>query len=67
METITVNGYTYYVDGNELILCSDHILDNEVQVSDLTDMKVWEYNELVDELKKYYPDFKIETLAESRC
>ena len=62
METITVNGYTYYVDGNELILCSDHILDNEVQVSDLTDMKVWEYNELVSKIKKQYPEFKINVL-----
>ena len=68
MDKIIVNGYAYYVDGNELILCErrhghhDHILGNEVQVSDLTDMKIWEYNELVDALKKYYPDFKIEKL-----
>ena len=68
MDKIIVNGYAYYVDGNELILCErrhghhDNILGNEVQVSDLTDMKIWEYNELVDALKKYYPDFKIEKL-----
>ena len=62
MDKIIINGYTYYVDGNELILCSDHILDNEVQVSDLTDMKVWEYNELVSKIKKQYPEFKINVL-----
>ena len=36
-----------------------------VQVEDLTELKVWEYNKLVDELNKHYPDYPIERL-ESR-
>ena len=39
--------------------------DNWVQVEDLTELKVWEYNKLVDELNKHYPEYPIERL-ESR-
>ena len=39
--------------------------DNWVQVEDLTDLRVYEYNTLVDELNKYYPDYPLERL-ESR-
>ena len=31
-------------------------------VTDLTELKVWEYNKLVDELNKHYPDYPIEHL-----
>ena len=33
-----------------------------VQVEDLTGLQVWEYNELVSELHKHYPDYAIEHL-----
>ena len=33
-----------------------------VQVEDLTELAVWEYNKLVDELEKHYPDYPIEYL-----
>ena len=33
--------------------------DNWGQVEDLTELKVWEYNELVNELQKHYPDYPI--------
>ena len=36
--------------------------DDWVQVSDLTELKIWEYNKLVDELHKHYPDYPIEHL-----
>ena len=36
--------------------------DDWVQVSDLTDLRVWEYNQLVDEIQKHYPDYLIEHL-----
>ena len=39
--------------------------DEWIEVTDLTELKVWEYNELVDELNKHYPDYPIERL-ESR-
>ena len=35
---------------------------NWVQVEDLTELRVWEYNELVEKLNKYYPDYPIEYL-----
>ena len=44
---------------------SDGCKDNWCQVEDLTDLRVYEYNELVDELNKHYPDYPIERL-ESR-
>ena len=43
----------------------DGMKDNWIDVSDLTELKVWEYNQLVDELNKHYPDYPIERL-ESR-
>ena len=33
-----------------------------VQVEDLTELKIWEYNELVGRLNKLYPDYPIEYL-----
>tara|TARA_R110002020_G_scaffold354372_1_gene567147 strand:- start:481 stop:840 length:360 start_codon:yes stop_codon:yes gene_type:complete len=32
---------------------------NWVQVEDLTELRVWEYNKLVGKLKKHYPDYAI--------
>ena len=42
--------------------CVDGIRDNWVQVEDLTDFTVGEYNDLVSELHKHYPDYPIEHL-----
>ena len=36
--------------------------DDWVQVEDLTELKVWEYNKLVDELQEHYPDYQIDYL-----
>ena len=36
--------------------------DDWVQVEDLTELKVWEYNELVDKLNKVFPEYPIEYL-----
>ena len=36
--------------------------DEWVDVTDLTDLKIWEYNKLVDELNKHYPYYPIEYL-----
>ena len=41
---------------------SDGTKDNWVQVEDLCDLTVWEYNELVSELIQWYPDYPIEYL-----
>jgi len=36
--------------------------DDWVQVEDLTELRVWEYNTLVDKLNKVFPDYPIEYL-----
>ena len=36
--------------------------DDWVQVEDLTELRIWEYNKLVDELNKHYLDYPIEYL-----
>ena len=33
-----------------------------VDVEDLTELKIWEYTELVIQLEKHYPDYPIEHL-----
>lgn len=40
----------------------DGCYDNWCQIEDLTELRVWEYNELVDKLQKHYPDYPIEYL-----
>ena len=36
--------------------------DDWVDVTDVSEMKIWEYNDLVDKLGKHYPDYPIEHL-----
>jgi len=36
--------------------------DEWIDVTDLTELKVWEYNKLVESLNKHYPDYPIEYL-----
>ena len=36
--------------------------DEWCDVTDLSELKIWEYNKLVDELNKHYPDYPIEYL-----
>ena len=49
--------------GNAYLNCrstfKDGTKDNWVDVEDLTEFRVWEYNKLVDELHKHYPDYPI--------
>ena len=42
--------------------CKDGLMDNWCQIEDLTDFTVGEYNDLVEELHKHYPDYPIEYL-----
>jgi len=70
---ITVNEIKYRC-ADDSIMCSDkkdayYYLeslqegqDDWVQVESLSDLTVWEYNELVSELHKHYPDYPIEYL-----
>ena len=62
MKKIKIDGIEgcYYVENNELMhKCDD---TDDVQVSDLTELKVWQYNQLVNRLMMHYPDYKIDKL-----
>lgn len=52
-------GY-YYIDNNTLIYKYND--GSEVEISDLTELRVWEYQELVKQIKKHYPNYNIEYL-----
>ena len=54
-----MEGY-YYVEDDTLIYSCDDT--DDVEVSDLTELKVWQYNELVKQLHKHYPDYEIDKL-----
>ena len=70
---VEINSIRYRVT-DDYDMCSDkkdayyyleslqHNNDDWVQVSDLTELRLWEYNRLVDELHENYPDYPIEHL-----
>ena len=53
-------------EGNEYLECRSTDVhgqkSNWVQVEDLTELRVWEYNKLVGKINKHYPDYAIEYL-----
>ena len=49
-----IEGY-YYIEDNALIYNSDD-LQEEVEVSDLTDLTIYQYNELVKNIWVYFPE-----------
>ena len=56
-----LDGY-YYVEDDYLIYCyyfnNNNIKDSSFcEVSDLTDLTISQYNELVTKLNKYYPNY----------
>ena len=51
----------YYVEDDTLIYSCDDT--DDVEVSDLTELKVWQYDRLVIELSKHYPNYKIKYLT----
>ena len=53
----------YYVEDDTLIYSCDDT--DDVEVSDLTELKVWQYDRLVIELSKHYPNYKIKYLTGS--
>ena len=52
----------YYVEDDTLIYSCDDYAD-DVQVSDLTELKVWQYNVLVSALNKHNPEYSIKKLT----
>tara|TARA_R100001594_G_C3916272_1_gene234593 strand:+ start:140 stop:346 length:207 start_codon:yes stop_codon:yes gene_type:complete len=55
-----IEGYYYVEDDYLCYSCDD--LQEDVDVSDLSDLTIYQYNELVEKLNKYYPDYPIEYL-----
>ena len=55
---IACNPGWYYVENDELLYIDDGI--DECQVSDLTELKIWQYNELFEALAYHYPDYEKE-------
>ena len=54
-----MEGY-YYVEDDTLIYSCDET--DDVEGSDLTELKVWQYNQLVNRLFMHYPDYNIDKL-----
>lgn len=54
--------YRYGKFNNSWFLESKQEKDCWVEVMDLTEMRIWEYNELVTSIKDAFPDYPIETL-----
>ena len=63
MKKIKIDGIDgcYYVEDDTLIYSCDDYAD-DVQVSDLTELKVWQYDRLVTELNEHYPNYPIKHL-----
>tara|TARA_R100000700_G_scaffold27341_1_gene34179 strand:+ start:518 stop:742 length:225 start_codon:yes stop_codon:yes gene_type:complete len=55
----------FFIEDEELCYSYDGTLDDCCVVQDLTEMRVWEYNSLVDELNKHYPNYDIKHLTGS--
>ena len=49
-----IKGY-YYIEEDTLIYTCDDI-DGYVEVSDLTDLTIYQYNELVKNIWEYFPE-----------
>ena len=55
-----IDGY-YYVEDNYLCYCCDD-LDDDIDVSDLSDLTIYQYNELAKNIWVHYPSFDMEKL-----
>ena len=57
-----IEGYYYIEDGELIYYYEDFQTKEHVQVSDLTDMKVYQYNQLASSINEAYPTFSIKVL-----
>ena len=63
MKKIRINGIEgyYYIEDNYLCYsCND--LQEDIEISDLSDLTIYQYNELVSKLNKHYPEYAIDYL-----
>ena len=56
------NKIQLHVNATSLADVNEYGYDDWIAVSDLTELSVWEYNFLVEELNKHYPDYPIERI-----
>ena len=54
----------YYVEDDTLIYSCDDT--DDVEVSDLTELKIWQYNELFEALAYHYPDYEKDSVNNLR-
>ena len=52
----------YYVIKDNTLYYTEYGVADYIEVEDLTELKVWQYQELVKQIKKHYPDYNIEYL-----
>ena len=52
----------YYKIEDNVLYWSEYGIEELNEVEDLTELRVWEYNQLVEKIKKYYPDYNIDYL-----
>ena len=55
-----IEGYYYVEDGYLCYSCKD--LEDDVDVSDLSDLTIFQYNELSCQLNRFYPKYNIKQL-----
>ena len=52
----------YYKIKDNVLYWSEYGIEELNEVEDLTELKIWQYNDLVEKIKKHYPDYNIESL-----
>ena len=52
----------YYKIEDNILYWSEYGIEELNEVEDLTELKVWQYQELVKQIKKLYPNYNIDYL-----
>ena len=52
----------YYKIEDNVLYWSEYGIEELNEVEDLTELKVWQYQELVKQIKQLYPDYNIDYL-----
>ena len=52
----------YYKIEDNILYWSEYGIEELNEVEDLTELKVWQYQEIVKQIKKHYPDYNIDYL-----
>jgi hypothetical protein len=52
----------YYKIEDNILYWSEYAIEQLNEVENLTELKVWQYQELVKQIKQLYPDYNIDYL-----